>query len=51
MDYTLAQLRGFCAAIERQEISQARLALAIGRASWADDVGYKKMWRMLGGKE
>jgi hypothetical protein len=43
MDMTLAQLRGFGAAIEREERAALVLAAMAARAAQADERGWKKI--------
>ena len=44
MNYTLAQLRGYTAAVVRQQREQAQELLLIARGAQADEKGWKKLW-------
>lgn len=45
MGYTLAQLRGFSAAVSRQVQERAQESLLIARGAQADEKGWKKLWK------
>jgi hypothetical protein len=45
MGYTLAQLRGYFAAVARQAQEKAQESLLIARGSQADEKGWKKLWK------
>lgn len=50
MGYTLAQLRGYSAAVTRQAQEKAQEQLLIARGAQADEKSWKKLWKVFSRK-